>query len=89
MLGPSVQRLDNFIPIVVQKMLWCFAMFRLLYYGVCDAEIIIWFGRFLFPRSKKIINFQKTASKIGRKCRCRHKIFGLGLERNNNLVLSG
>ena len=37
------------------------------------------FSQFVFPRSQKIINFQKKASSIQRKCPYRHKRLGLGL----------
>ena len=32
------------------------------HYGVCGVQILVWFGRFLFPRSQKVIILQKTAS---------------------------
>ena len=37
-------------------------------YGVCEVPIMVGFGLFLFPRSQKTINFQKTGPKIEPKC---------------------
>ena len=41
--------------------------------------MIIWFRRFLFPRSQKKDQLPKTASHFGRQCPYRHEILELGL----------